>query len=275
MRDHLLSLAGIEKRVYNANMSGKTKNNRWVKTIIRILLRILVALFGIMVIITLLLNIPAIQTYLTSRISTYLEKKLETTVQVEAVRIALPKTVVLNGVYFEDQNKDTLLYLGELSVNVSLFGLLRHEVKARSLNLENLVLRVQRKVPQNEFNFQYIIERLSLNDTLVAPKSEPGKKPKPWDLSVSEVLLQQINVSYYDDVVGIDARLKMDELSIDVNKIDVVELIFLLEDLAMRNTTGSVEMWEVVSENQERETIVNSNYTAVDYRLREVGLDHL
>ena len=248
---------------------------RWGKVTVRILLKMLVAIVGVLLIVTLLLNVPAVQTYLTSHISNYLEKKLETVVRVEGVKIALPKTVVIKGLYIEDQNRDTLLLLGELGINVSLFGLLRNEVNAKSVHLETLVSHVHRKAPENEFNFQFIIDAFSPTDTLPVSKQEPEGDTKPWDFSVSEVNLKKINVSYYDDEVGIDARLQLGELNIDVGKIDPFEMIFMVEDLAMKNTMGTVVMWDVEYKNQEGENPVEPDSTNTGYRLPEVGLKNL
>ena len=256
-------------------MSENTKNRPWWRVIIRTLMKLLVAVFGLLIVIILLLNIPAVQTYITTHISSYLEKKLETVVQVEAVKIELPKTVVLNGLYFEDQNKDTLLYLGNLEIDISLFGLLRNEVNAKNIHLEKLVSHVHRKGPENDFNFQFVIDAFASEDTLVLTKPIPEKEPEQWELSVGELSLEQITASYYDDVVGIDARLQLGELNIDVDKLNPVDLVFMVEDMAMKNTLGSVLMWEVESEKEEtKEPFVTDTATA-DYHLPRIGLENL
>jgi|GEM_PF-1054026 len=256
-------------------MPGKKKNKPLWRAIIGVLLKFLVAVFGLLVIITLLLNIPAVQTYLTSRVSNYLEKKLETTARIEGVKIALPKTIVLQGLYFEDQNKDTLLYLGNLEIDVALFGLLHNNVNANNIYIESLVSHVHRRAPTNDFNFQFIIDAFAPSDTIPAQTTEPEQEAKPWDLSVGEVHLEQINLSYFDDVVGIDARLQLGELIIDVDELDPVEMVFMLDDLAMKNTRASVEMWEVAMAVDEAELPASTDTSTTAYLLPEVGLKNL
>jgi hypothetical protein len=252
-------------------MPGKKKNKPLWRAIVGVLLKLLVALFGILIIVTLLLNIPAVQTYLTSHVSNYLEKKLETTVRVEGVKIALPKTIVIEGLYFEDQNKDTLLYLGNMEIDVALFGLVRNKVNVEHILIQNLVSGVHRKAPGNTFNFQFIIDAFASTDTVPVN----NKESKPWDLSVGEVHLEQISLSYLDDVIGIDAQLQLGELSLNVDELDPVEMVFMLDDLAMKNTRASVEMWEVVLADDETEPPTSEDTTSTDYLLPEVGLQNL
>jgi len=254
-------------------MPDKKKKRPIWKTIIRVLLKFLVAVFGLLIIFTLLLNIPAVQTYLTSHISNYLEKKLETVVEVEAVKIALPKTVVLEGFYIEDQNEDTLIYLGSLHVNIRIFELLANKVNVKYIQIENLVSGVHRKAPEHEFNFQFIIDAFASPDTSLA--TEPETESKPWDLSLGEVHLEQINANYYDDVVGIDALIQLGELSIDVDELDPVNMVFMLENLAMKNTVGSVEMWEVELSGDIEETKSDPDSESKANFLPELGLENL
>ena len=254
-------------------MSGKKIDRSWGKVAVRILLKMLVAIVGVLLIVTLLLNVPAIQTYLTSHISNYLEKKLETVVRVEGVKIALPKTVVLKGIYIEDQNRDTLLYLGALRVNVSLFRLLKQEIEVTDLGIQNLVSHVHRKAPENRFNFQFIIDAFAPVDTIQADEEEPGTASKPWVISATRVSLGQINASYYDDVVGIDAHLDLGELDIKVKTLDIDRLAFEAKKITVRNALGGVVMWDVNKIKKESMETIAPDTTS--YNLPIVGLDHL
>jgi translocation and assembly module TamB len=44
-------------------------------------------------------------------------------IELEKIAISFPKSVVIKGLYLEDVQKDTLLYAGEVKVNIGLFAL--------------------------------------------------------------------------------------------------------------------------------------------------------
>ena len=226
--------------------NGKTKYR--IKRVIRFIFRIVMAIFGLLIVLSLLLNIPAVQTYLTGRIGTYLEKKLNTEINVRSVKIALPKTVVIKGIYVEDQNEDTLLYLDALHINVSLFKLMRHQVDVENLTLEGLKGQVFRKLPGNRFNFQFIADAFAQKDSI--PESNGTKEGKPWEISARKIVLQNIDARYFDDVVGIDARLNLGELNLKVKTLDIPGLVFKARELILRNMTGDVTMWKVEGKSE-------------------------
>jgi len=157
--------------------SGKRKYR--IKRIIRFVFRILMAIFGLLLVISLLLNIPAVQTYLTGHAGSYLEKKLNPEINIRSVKIALPKTVVIRGIYVEDRNKDTLLYLETLRINVALLKLIRHRMDIENLSLENLTGRVFRRLPDNRFNFNLLSmllhQRIPYPKTLLIKNENPGR----------------------------------------------------------------------------------------------------
>ena len=64
-----------------------------------------------------------VQTKVTQRLARYLSKELNATVSVGGVDLELVKTLVLEGVYVEDQQGDTLLYLGDIKGDINSYNL--------------------------------------------------------------------------------------------------------------------------------------------------------
>jgi len=155
---------------------------------------------------------------------------------------------VIRGIYVEDRNKDTLLYLETLRINVALLKLIRHRMDIENLSLENLTGRVFRRLPDNRFNFQFIIDAFAPKDTI--PEDTVDKKRKPWEISARKIVLKNINARYFDDVAGIDARLNLDELNLKVKTLDIPGLVFKGRELFIQNMDGNVEMWKVKGNNE-------------------------
>ena len=72
---------------------------------LRIFLWILLSLIGLILLVIIALQIPAIQRYSKDKAVAYLQEKIKTKVSVGSVRIGFPKDVTLEDVYFEDQKK--------------------------------------------------------------------------------------------------------------------------------------------------------------------------
>ena len=79
---------------------------KYFKKGIRILLWMLLSIIGLVLLLVVALQSPAVQRYSKNKAVAYLESKIKTKVAIEKVRIGFPKDVVLEGVYFEDQKKD-------------------------------------------------------------------------------------------------------------------------------------------------------------------------
>ena len=101
----------------------KTSKNIWRKTG-RIILRSVIFLVLFFLLLAGLILLPPVQRFISQKAVAYLEKKLDTKVALGKLYIGLPKTVVLENVYVEDKQKDTLLYGGSLKVEVGILDLI-------------------------------------------------------------------------------------------------------------------------------------------------------
>ena len=87
-------------------------------------LKIILWFLGITIFLVLLLfmliQVPAVQNLARAKAVNYLEHKIGTRVEINRLSLDLPKLLVLEDVYFEDQKKDTLLAGDTLKVDISL-----------------------------------------------------------------------------------------------------------------------------------------------------------
>ncbi len=215
------------------------KKRFWLR-LIRLFLWIFVAWLAFLFAVILVINIPAVQTFVTGIVSKSLRDKIGTEISVGKVRIAFPKTVNISEVFCADQQADTLLYLKEISIKTDLFALLRNKIKVKNLVLRNVVGHVTRKA-STDFNFQFILDAFSSPDTL--PETE--KSGKPWTFEVTDVDLRNIAITFYDEVEGINAGLDLGELFIRVKNFDPNKMDYRAEKIDISNATAFLEQWNV------------------------------
>ena len=118
-------------------------------------------LLGIFILVALLLifiNTNSGKKTVRNQVEKYLTNKLHTNLKIGSVDYSLPQWLELNNVYFEDQNKDTLLFGEKLKVNISMFKLLRGNTDIQKVQLDNIFINLKRAEKDSNFNFQFIVD---------------------------------------------------------------------------------------------------------------------
>ncbi len=207
----------------------------------RVLLRILVILIAFLFSLILILNIPSVQTFITQKIINSIEAKSGSQLSIGYVNIGLPNTVELREIYIQDQNKDTLLYLHTLNVNIDLFKLFSNKFYVKSLNIENLVTNIHRKQSESKFNFQFFIDVFSeqMSDTA-------GTPAEPWLIEVKDISLKNFRATFADAQADIDARIALSNFEgilkyFDINKKQIIVDRFSLRSTSLKIVSTQVE----------------------------------
>ena len=170
-----------------------------------------------MLLLIIVLQIPAVQRYSKDKIVAYLVGKIKTKVSIKKVKIDFPKDIVLEGVYFEDQKKDTLLVGKKLAVNINLYKLLNNKVEINSVELEGIVANIYRN-SKSEFNFDYIIKAFQ------SPKKKDNSPP--MEFSIDKIMLNNIRIKYVDAISKNDLKLTLNYLDTKVKTFDLNQMNF-------------------------------------------------
>ena len=121
------------------------------RKILRKTLKVLAWVAGSIIVLVLLvlilIQIPAVQNFAKDKAVAYLENKIHTKVVIQKLAIDFPKQIVLEQVYFEDQDKDTLLSGGRIRVDIALLKLLSNKLQVDYLGLEDMYVNVKRLKP--------------------------------------------------------------------------------------------------------------------------------
>ena len=136
------------------------------------------------------IQIPTVQSYAKMKAVNFIQEKIKTKVSIDRIEIGFPKKIILEGIYFQDQTKDTLIAGEKLAVDISLFQLVNNKVNINSAHLEGITVNINRN-SNYKFNFDYIIDAFA--------SSEKSKNNStPIQFSVNEIELDRINF-YFDD----------------------------------------------------------------------------
>lgn len=161
------------------------------RKIIRVFSLILLSVVLVNIILFFTFMIPSVQKYAANFALKKLKPKLQTEVQLDRIRIKFLNSVEIGGLYVEDQNKDTLLYVDRLDAHVRVGELLHNKLSIRSVNLENFTARVSKLSPEAPFNFQFLIDSFASTDTVKKPPSE-----NPMQISINDINISNGTLRY-------------------------------------------------------------------------------
>ena len=160
----------------------------------------------------------------------YLEAKLKTKVEISRITLDLPKLLVLEDVYFEDQKRNTLLAGDTLKVDISLLKILHNELEINEIDLRGVTVNVQRTLPDSAFNFDYILKAFI---------SEQKKEPLPSDtsstmkFSIHKINLDRIKATFRDGVGNSNMSVYLGHFDTKVKDFDLGKMKFTIPDIKL------------------------------------------
>ena len=189
-----------------------------------------------MLLIIILIQVPAVQNFAKDKAVTFLQNKIHTKVQIGHISLGLPKLLVLENVYFEDQKKDTLIAGQKLKVDISMLELLHHKVEINEINLEGITANINRGT-DSVFNFDYIIKAFA---------GEQKKEVKPTDtastmkFSIDKVIFDNINIAYSDKITGNDIKFILGHFDTRIKIFDLDKMKFGIPKITLSNVDARI-----------------------------------
>lgn len=202
---------------------------RFGRIALKTILWIIASIIFLILLVIVLIQVPAVQNFAKNKAVTFLQNKIHTKVQISHISLGLPKLIVLEGVYFEDQKKDTLIAGDKLKVDISLLKLLSHKVEVNEIDLEGITTNISRGA-DSVFNFQYILNAFA---------GEQKKPVKPTDtsstmkFSVGTINLDRINVSYKDAITGNNIKFILGHFDTRIKDFDLDKMKFTIPKITI------------------------------------------
>jgi hypothetical protein len=140
----------------------------------------------------LLFQYKPVQTWAAKKATAYLSGKLHTKVNIDSLYIQPFTSVVLEGFYVLDQQKDTIISTPKLTVDLNGFSLIS-SIKNRVIDFKLIQLdngsAYLKEQKDGKSNLQFIIDSLSSHDTSKTPS-------KPWKMDFEKTVLNNFHFRY-------------------------------------------------------------------------------
>lgn len=194
------------------------KLHPYVRKGLKIILWIVGGIFTLLILLAVLIQLPPVQNFAKDKAVTFLYNKIKTPVRLDHISIVFPKQIEIEGLYLEDQTKDTLISAGKIGVDISIFKLISSEVEISSFELKDAVAKIS-KNKNGVFNFEYIVDAFASNK----PK-DPNAKP--MKISVGKVQLDNVKFDFDDATSKNDIAVKLVHFDTKFNKFDLDNMKF-------------------------------------------------
>ena len=178
-----------------------------------------------------------VQTAAVHLATTELSRALGTQAQVGSVEYKFPARVALHDVYLEDQQKDTLAYIGVLYAHFKPAALRQNEIVFSHVHVQDAVGKIYKV--DDKWNFQFLLDSL---------RSDEQKAPEPLKslIAVRDIQLDNMRLQMEDYTLALShAQMDLNHLTDDEIDAQISELKaqvtraqepepFIVEDLAAR-----------------------------------------
>ena len=178
----------------------KTKTT--IRRVIKTVSWILAGTVGLIILAVAALQFHGVQRYIVQKALSSISEKTHTRIEAGAVTIAFTHSVVLQNVFIEGRQRDTLLSIQSLAIDVNLFSLLSHEINVTNIRIDSLTAHVTRTLPDSSFNFDFILHALSPHSTTADNNHDTSSGPH-WEIRLGGLNLNGILATYDDDVSGL------------------------------------------------------------------------
>lgn len=203
---------------------------------IKILLWIVGTILFLVMLFFVLIEVPAVQNFARIKAVNFLQKKIGTKVEINHLSFDLPKLVVLEDVYFEDQKGDTLLAGDTLKVDISMMKLLKNTVEINEIDLRGITASISR-TPDSVFNFDYIMKAFISEQQKPVPADTATA---PMKFSIEKINLDRIRVKYQDAPTVNNVKIYLGHFDTDIKEFDLEKSIYNIPKFKLSNVNAVV-----------------------------------
>ncbi|WP_035899329.1 translocation/assembly module TamB domain-containing protein [Leeuwenhoekiella sp. MAR_2009_132] len=212
----------------------KTPKQKFLK-VLKILGKIVGVIFILLLLLILFVRSPWGQGIIVDKAINYIEGKTQTEVQISKLFITFDGDIALDGLYLEDKKGDTLVYSKHLEAAVPLWSIITGgAISIDDVDWEGVKANVIRKDSITGFNYQFLIDAFAASDTTVVTTTP--QDTTALQLNLGDFSFKDFDLHFKDDVAGMDAKLNLSELELNMKKTDLEAMRFEVGNVYLANT---------------------------------------
>ncbi|ANW97277.1 hypothetical protein AXE80_13675 [Wenyingzhuangia fucanilytica] len=192
-------------------------------------------LLGLFVILVFFIRSPWGQNLIKNKITEFVSEKIETNFSIEKIYLGFSGNLIIEELYLEDQQKDTLLYSKSLEVSVAILPIItQNTIYVKSVDWTDLKAKVYQSEKQHQYNFDYIIN--AFVDPNAEEKPVQESDSSPLEIKVGTINFADFDLLFNDEVLGVNTHLKLGNLGLAFgNQFNINTFHFPIKKLELAN----------------------------------------
>lgn len=223
---------------------------------------------GLLLLIIIALQIPKVQNFAAQKGASYLAGMLDTRVEIGRFKTDWRNAIVLEDVYLEDQQQDTLWYSQRLGLDLKIWSLLRGTVNISKIDLQQATLNLHIR-PDSTSNFDFLAEAFATDTTASQPADTTGAMQ--FDLGL--INLENVYVNFNDEAGGNHIRARVGQLTTTMEELNLEEEIYRLDEIELRNTGISYVQTKLPPDEEPQPITFNFGMNGVE--VENFGLNYV
>lgn len=203
----------------------------YLKRVWKITRTVLLVLIGLLVMGWLAIQTSPVQNWLVRQVTGTLSKNLKTTVSIDHVDFSLFNNMHLEGTLVKDRKQDTLLYAGEVTVNITDWFFFKDNIVLKKVQLNDALIKLNRT--DSVWNYAFLIDYFG-----------GGKKSgaaKPLQLSLNQLTFNRVRLIQEDRWRGEDQELWVNGLAVQSENFDLPAKKIRIRSIALDNPLFTIK----------------------------------
>lgn len=223
------------------------------RTFLKIVVWIFATLIVLFVLVWLVIQIPSVQNALVQKLTQSLSKTLQTEVSINRVNIRFFKTVVLEGIYVESLQNDTLLYAQNLGVNIGILDLFDNQIHVKKINLDGAKVQLYRPKNDSLYNYQFILDAFATKDP------DTSATETAWTFGIDEVVIQDSYFRMLDEFGYSDVELNIEDFLLQFKTLDLPQQVIDVHLIRLKNSTVAYRVLQSPPKEVSEDSVVEVN----------------
>lgn len=218
-------------------MENEKKKKKKRYKILKVLAKFFAGLFIFIILLLLFIRSPWGQDIIKNQVVKNISSKTNTEISLDKLFITFSGNIQLDGLYLEDKKGDTLVYSKSLEADIPIWPIIQgNAISVDNLDWEGLKANIVRKDSIDGFNYEFLMEAFAKDSTQTTQQSPQRDTTASQEINIGNIDFKDFNITFKDDVMGIDTQISLGELILEFEKTDLEKMDFRAENASLRNT---------------------------------------
>ncbi len=240
---------------------------RFLKKTGKIILYLISMVLVIIITALIFINTRYGKIFIKNKVQSFLQQKLNTKVVIGSINYSLPKWIELNGVYLEDQQKDTLIYGEQVTVDINMLKLISGEIYIRKAAFKNMYVNISRSENDTAFNYQFIMNAFT-NVPTTAPTTIDTTA---LNITLKKLLLNDIHLKFTDKYGGNEFTTNIKNVEVNLYQFQPDKMQFGINDF---NASG-INFFLLTLKDAVKKPAVDTTAIALFLKAGKIDFSHI